>query len=250
MAVTGQVTPRAGASSGTGPRSAVPAGSALCAAGLLCPESRRKDSCAWEPASLLLSIPGPRRSQAPPAGLAALFSLLSPGSLPAQGEPSQHLLFAGLRASISPEALPAFKQGWWGVVHLRSPPHSGDDGRCRPAVALAGTGGRESLLIAILTRPLRPVQGTESLLPAPTSTLTRRGAAWRRGSLPRAGPSLPVLGARSASYLHLPAALRLNRHPAWGRVGSVGTLALRSSLPRSDRGFWFSFCPNLFSFVL
>lgn len=48
VAVTGWVTRRTGASSGTGPRSAIQPGAALCVAVLLCPERRRKDSNAWE----------------------------------------------------------------------------------------------------------------------------------------------------------------------------------------------------------
>lgn len=95
VAVTGRVTLRAGASSGTEPRSVVPARGVLCAVMLLCPERGRKDSCAWELASWR---PVQGMGTAPP-GLAVLFSLHSLGSLPVQGEYSQHLLFAGLRAS-------------------------------------------------------------------------------------------------------------------------------------------------------
>lgn len=40
----------------------------------------------------------------------------------------------------------------------------------------------------------------------------------------------PILGAESASCLHLPAAERLNRRPAWGRNG----VCRDPSLPKSD----------------
>lgn len=126
-------------------------------------------------------------------------------------------------------------------------PYSGGDGRGRPAVALARAGGKRlggdtsSLLIAILTQPLRPVQGAECRSqPPPPLSPGQRPEGVGAGNLCKAGPRLAILEARSASCLRLPAALRMNR---WG---SAGTLPLRNSLPRSDKGF--SFCPNLFSF--
>lgn len=97
-------------------------------------------------------------------------SLLRPGSLAAPCESSQHLPFAGLQASVSLEAWPAFKQGRSGVV-LGGPQtlEEMEEGRLqRP-----WQGQRketctedESLLTAILTRPLRPVQGAQCLVPA------------------------------------------------------------------------------------
>lgn len=125
-------------------------------------------------------------------------------------------------------------------------PYFGGDGRGKPAVALARGkrlgGDINSLLIAIPTQPLRPVQGAECISqpPPPLSPGERPEGG---GNLCKAGPRLAILGARSASCLCLPAALRMNRPPAWG---SAGTHPLRNSLPRSDKGF--SFCPNLFSF--
>lgn len=58
---------------------------------------------------------------------------------------------------------------------------------------------------------------------------TRRGEAWRREPL-QGWAQAPILGAESASCLHLPAAVRLNRRPAWGRNG----IRRDPSLPKSD----------------
>lgn len=81
----------------------------------------------------------------------------------------------------------------------------------------------ESLLIGLLTRPLRPVQGAQCLAqPLPPPSAPTRREAWRRGLL-QGWAQAPILRAESASCLHLPAAVRLNRHPAWGGVGSAGT---------------------------
>lgn len=91
--------------------------------------------------STLDSPRDPHRSQAQPAGLVALFSLLSPSGLPVQGESSQHLPFAGLWASTA----------WRPSLHFSGLFGCGPPWGCpllwkrwkRPTVvAMAGAGGR------------------------------------------------------------------------------------------------------------
>lgn len=117
-------------------------------------------------------------------------SLLRPGSLAAPCESGQHLPFAGLQASVSLEAWPAFKQGRSGVV-LGGPPDSGGDGRGaeegdvyrrrEPAHCYSDPASEASPGCTV------PGPSHSSPLPPPT-----RGETWG-GSHCRAGPRLPSL---------------------------------------------------------
>lgn len=147
-AVTGQGTQRAEPALGQGPglppRLGVP-----FVLWTPVPDRRRKDSCAWEPEPPLLRSPNPRRWQAPPAELDALFRLLSPGGLPPRASlasasslqgcrlltawrPSLHLsrlgqVWSSLRV---PQTLEKMGEGgpqwpWWGAGGRRLHPASG-----------------------------------------------------------------------------------------------------------------------------
>ena len=123
---------------------------------------------------------GPRRAQAPPAGLAALFSRFSPGSPASPRESCHHLFFVGLRACISLEAFPAFK--WAGQVWSSL-------GVPRPILwrrwkREASSGFGTSRRKATWRRHKQPAHcysdpaaeacpGCRVQIPAPTSTLTR-----------------------------------------------------------------------------
>lgn len=127
--------------------------------------------------------PGPRRAQAPPAGLAALFSPFSPGSPASPGESCQHLFFVRLRACISLEAFPAFK--WAGQVWSSlGVPRPILWRRCKRE---ASSGFGMSRRKAAWRRHKQPVHcysdpaaeacpGCRVHIPASTSTLTRRVA--------------------------------------------------------------------------
>lgn len=210
-AVTGQGTQRAEPALGQGPglppRLGVP-----FVLWTPVPDRRRKDSCAWEPEPPLLRSPNPRRWQAPPAELDALFRLLSPGGLP----PRASLASASSLQGDSLEAFPAFKQAWSGVVLSEGSPDSGEDGRGWPTVALVG-GRRE--------------EASPSLW-----GLSRVPSAWSSPAPLQGWAPLPILRTRLASALCLPAALRLTQRPAWGRGGACGHPHSVALLLTSDLG--------------
>lgn len=220
MAGTSQVPPRTGASSGPGPRSAVPSRECPLCHGALMPRDREKGFLCVGDGISTLEHPGAHAGHRT-ACWDALFSWLSPGGQPAQGKPGQAPPICGAVGLLQPGGFPAFK--WASDSHSRSTPHTlektGEEGLLRPWQGQEGR--QESLLIAILTQPPGPALGTECVSQPPPPPSSEE--AWRReGDRCEAGPKLPILEGRSASCLHLPAALRRNRTPAWGRRGACG----------------------------
>lgn len=168
-----------------------------------------------------LRVSGLRRPQALAARRAGLSSAqprqpARPGSV----RPGPPLCRA--EGSHRLEAWPACKQGRSGVALLGGPQtleKLEGGGLQRPCKRQRkGTKEDESLLIAIPTWRLGPVQGAQGLVPAPPPPSPEEERP-EGGNHCRAGPRLPILGAKSASFLHLPASLRRSRHPAWGMSG-------------------------------
>ena len=211
MGVAGQVTPRARASSGTGPRSAVPAREGpLCCSALVPREKQKGLLCVGTSASSLerpqthtghrhrllgwplCSLGSARPACLPRVSPASTSSLWDCG-LASIWRPSLHL--SGLVRCGPP----------WGS-HA---PYSGEDGRGRPEAALAGAGGK--WLGGGTRKPAHcysdpaseACPGCRVCILAPSSTLTRR-EAWRRAGEPLQGWAQAPHPRSTISFLSVP----------------------------------------------
>lgn len=205
-AITGQITQRAEPALGQGPGLPPRRGVPFVLQAPV-PDRRKKDSSAWEPEPPLLRSPNPRRSQAPPAELAALFCLLS---LPPRTSPASTSSLQGCRLpSAWRPSLHLSRAGrvWFSLGFPQTLEKMGEGGLQWPWREQEEAG---------LTQPLGPVQGAQCLVqPHPTPKAKRPG----RGEALHGWAPLRILRARSASGLCLLAAPRLKQHPAWGRGG-------------------------------
>lgn len=214
-AVTGQGTQRAEPALGQGPglppRLGVP-----FVLRTPVPDRRRKDSCAWEPEPPLLRSPNPRRWQAPPAELDALFCLLSPGGLPPRASPASASSLQGCRLLTA----------WRPSLHLSRLGQVWSSLRVPQTLEKMGEGG--------LQWPWgrgRREEASPSLW-----GLSRVPSAWSSPAPLQGWAPLPILRTRSASALCLPAALRLTQRPSWGRGGACGHPHSVALLLTSDLG--------------